>query len=82
MRNLATSYDLLFCSEHSRLEERHETKLFSGISDCVRLLACPQRIQPVTGKWAIAYFNIVKFYLSTDLGKIRIKIGKNLETVM
>ena len=38
-----------------------EAKLFCGISDCpggnlLRLSACLQQIQPVTGKWAIAYF--------------------------
>ena len=88
IENVSTQLTVFYCFAHCLLPGRAFASLYvllfleKEAEIGGRVLACPQRIQPVTGKWAIAYFNIVKFYLSTDLGKIRIKIGKNLETVM
>ena len=49
----------LICNEHTMLKTDMKTTLFSGITDCsggnlLRLSACPQQIQSVIGKWAIA----------------------------
>ena len=59
---MPTSNYLLICSEHAILKERHEKKIFQvqefqiAQGATSRDSTCPQQIQPVRGKWAIAYF--------------------------